>query len=493
MNVEKVKQILHDKIISRVRRPQDTMRVAYRVFGAPKNGINRASFKRSMRRLDLHLTDAEFDEIFSLFDPDHSGVVSFNEFIDTLIPKAYSRKQWVETRSEQIRSHSKDYIMPDAPNFPKSMNNFRWSLEDIENMIRDKMVAHCKRPEDQYRTGFQIFGRPKHGISVAVFKKTLRKLGISITNDEALKLMAKFDVDGSGKLDFDEFSLGVMPLDYPSEQWTAKRSKQMQRELKAKKLRVNVGVLEEHERLVQDRAKLRESQRRKAIHDRTIRFQNAQKRLIANDVESRNRQSRRQNSRGNRPRSVRSRLASRSVYKNYNSLGSLSRNNRAQSAGYSRSRSGVTLNLDETIPMATFNGNSSNLGNSILKKSSKYTRAQSAMPRNRQKAPTAEEMSKFNGANSDNDPQVQSLRKSASASALKRPYSASPISQNHLKEALEFAGSVKNLQAASRSLTAKLRSRGRPKTAMMLSGLSLRTQHRDVRAKARVKHSSGWK
>ena len=41
-NVEKVKQVLHDKIISRVRRPQDTMRVAYKVFGAPKNGINRA-------------------------------------------------------------------------------------------------------------------------------------------------------------------------------------------------------------------------------------------------------------------------------------------------------------------------------------------------------------------------------------------------------------------------------------------------------------------
>ena len=100
--------------------------------------------------------------------------------------------------------------------------------------------------------------------------------------------MAKFDVDGSGKLDFDEFSLGVIPLDYPSEQWTAKRSKQMQRELKAKQLQVNVGVLEEHEKLVQERAKLRESQRRKAIHDRTIRFQNAQKRLIANDMETRN-------------------------------------------------------------------------------------------------------------------------------------------------------------------------------------------------------------
>ena len=188
---------------------------------------------------------------------------------------------------------------------------------------------------------------------------------------------------------------------------------------------------------------------------------------------------------------MRSRLADRSLYSR---SGSLSQSKRAQSAGYSRSRSSVKLNLDETIPMATFNGNNSTLGNSILKKSSKYTRAQSAMPRNRQKAPTAEEVLRFSG---DDNPrrniQEQILRKSASASALKRPYSASPISQNHLKEALEFAGSVRNLQSASRSLTAKLRTRGRPKTAMMLSGLSLRTRHRDVRAKTRVKHSSGWK
>ena len=62
-------------------------------------------------------------------------------------------------------------------------------------------------------------------------------------------------------------------LDYPSEQWTAKSDNATR--LKAKQLQVNVGVLEEHEKLVQERAKLRESQRRKAIHDRTIHFQNA--------------------------------------------------------------------------------------------------------------------------------------------------------------------------------------------------------------------------
>ena len=48
-DISKIRQVLHDKIMSRVRRPQDTMRVAYRIFGAPKNGINRESFKKSMR------------------------------------------------------------------------------------------------------------------------------------------------------------------------------------------------------------------------------------------------------------------------------------------------------------------------------------------------------------------------------------------------------------------------------------------------------------
>ena len=94
-------------------------------------------------------------------------------------------------------------------------------------------------------------------------------------------MMAKFDIDGSGKLDFDEFSRAVMPADYPSEQWSSLRSKRMQRELKAKQLRVSVGVIEEHDRLVNNRAQMREKQRRKTIQDRTVKFQKAQQRLIA--------------------------------------------------------------------------------------------------------------------------------------------------------------------------------------------------------------------
>ena len=548
-DISKIRQVLHDKIMSRVRRPQDTMRVAYRIFGAPKNGINRESFKKSMRRLDLHLSEEEFEKIFCWFDVDASGIVTFNEFINLLIPKAYTRKQWVEKRSEQMQSHSKKHVMPDAPNFPSSMKNFRWKLEDIQNMIRDKMVAHCKRPEDQYRTGFQLFGRPKHGVSVSVLKKTLNKLGISITHEEALRLMAKFDIDGSGKLDFDEFSKAVMPADYPSEQWSSLRSKRMQRELKAKQLRVSVGVIEEHDRLVNNRAQMREKQRRKKIQDRTIKFQKAQQRLIAKSQGRKRNMERtkykmklkRTQIGQNRPRSVRSRLYDRSIYKSYNnrpgttSTGfddtspikkSLRFSNRAQSAGYSRSSSISNNNyndtLNDTIPMATFKGtnNNNNVGNSnnnnnnigILKTSNSYKRAQSALPGKRRDTPSANDLAKFsinnNGDNINNNLKIEksnssgnlltktshnnSLRRSSSAKMV-RPYSAMPVSKRNLKEALEFAGSPQQLQGAAMSLTRKIRSRGRPKTAMMLSGLSLRTRHRDVRERVKINHGSGWK
>ena len=85
-----------------------------------------------------------------------------------------------------------------------------------------------------------------------------------------------------------------------------------------------------------------------------------------------------------------------------------------------------------------------------------------------------------------------SLRRSSSAKIV-RPYSAMPVSKRNLKEALEFAGSPQQLQGAAMSLTRKIRSRGRPKTAMMLSGLSLRTRHRDVRERVKINHGSGWK
>ena len=133
-NVNKIKQILHDKIVSRVRRPQDTMRVAYKIFGVPKDGINRASFKKSMRRMDMDLSDEEFDEIFAVFDPDGSGVVTFNEFINALIPKNFTEKTWTEKRAAEIHKHSRDYIHPDAPNFPASMRNSTCSSLGAEQM-----------------------------------------------------------------------------------------------------------------------------------------------------------------------------------------------------------------------------------------------------------------------------------------------------------------------------------------------------------------------
>jgi Ca2+-binding EF-hand superfamily protein len=536
-NVHKLKQILHDKITSRVRRPEDTMRVAYRIFGVPKDGINRASFKRSLERMDLHLSEPELEEVFRYFDPDGSGVVTFNEFINALIPKNFTRKTWAELRSEDMNKHRHDYIMPDEPNFPKSMDKFRWKLEDIEAMIREKMIAHCRRPEDQFRAGFQLFGRPKHGISPHVMRKTLGKLGISITPDEAVQLMVKFDTDGSGRLDFDEFARELMPADYTVDPWSFTQSKKNQQELRAKQLRVGVDVVNKHEALVKQRAQMREDARVKSIHDRTQRFKDAQQRLIDHHDMSRAKQARdeRRSKSGKKPKSALTSLynsrAFSTIDNRRNSLGHLgsshgrSRGQSRSSSSLERARSatgGRRAKLADTMSSDLFATHVGGDGAHTSNQRSLH-RAQSAMgPRKphgqhvgfdmtqtspvhkiasleqarpspalhrarsavgtRATAPTEAEAAAFGGT-------------ATPASSSKRPMSAAPVSpsRRNLSEALEFAqGSSTRLNSAAKYINRKL-TRKRPKTAMMLSGLSLRTVRRDIRDQTRVAHGGGWK
>jgi Ca2+-binding EF-hand superfamily protein len=516
-NVNKIKRVLHDKIVSRVRRPQDTMRVAYKIFGVPKDGINKASFKKSMRRLDMNLSEEEFEEIFAIFDPDGSGIVTFQEFINALIPRGFSEKTWTEKRAAEIHEHSRNYIHPDAPNFPASMKNFRWSLSEIESMIREKMMNHCKRPEDQFRAGFQLFGRPKHGIGPEVLLKTLRKLGISLTRDEAINLMVKHDTDGSGKLDFEEFAQSLMPKDYSRDPWSYKRSKQFQQELRARQLRVGVNVVKEHASLLKERSQKREDARVQQIHDRTERFRQAQQRLNTtfhaqqrkNFIKERRRKT------GARPKSVLTSLYNKRAMSTIDARVSplkvsqsmkYTRKPRARSAygsrsgvtvdGMMRSKSSSGLTMNKTVGFdmtATAGGSAidsersehSGTSGGILK--NKRHRAQSAYGQ-RSTGPSANEQSKFGGGSSASS--------RSGSSRGQRPFSAAPgrVSKRHLQEALQFSsGSPQAVQGASSYLEKKLsRHSKRPKTPMMLSGLSLRTVQRDVKSDTRVKHHRGW-
>ena len=138
-------------------------------------------------------------------------------------------------------------MKPDEPNFPKSTEKFRWSPLEIENMLRSKLIGLCKRPEEQFQTAYLLFGRPKFGITLTVFLRVCRKLGMSLTPEEGKMMMSRYDDDGSGDLDFVEFCNGIMGVDYPRKTWNQKRGEQMQNDTIAKRMNVDVKVIEKHQ------------------------------------------------------------------------------------------------------------------------------------------------------------------------------------------------------------------------------------------------------
>ena len=232
------------------------MREAYKLFGVSKDGgVKKKKFNQALFNMGLDLTPEEIDDLFAKFDVDGSGFLDFEELVDHCMPKDYTRKTWVIKRDEQLRrdrTGADHYVAPDEPNFPASTKNFRWSVEEMERILRQKLIARCKRPEEQFQTAFLLFGRPKFGITEKVFTRVLRKIGMSLTPQEAKQLMDKYDDDGSGQLDFVEFTNGVMGKDYSKKSWNQKRGEAIQKEITAKRLKVDVSVIEKHHKIEEE-------------------------------------------------------------------------------------------------------------------------------------------------------------------------------------------------------------------------------------------------
>jgi len=257
-NFERLKRLISERLLARVKRPEQTMREAYKLFGVSKDGgVKKGKFAKALANMGLCLNPSEINELFTKFDVDNSGFLDFDELVDHCMPKDYSGKSWVSKRNDAISAARKIYVRPDAPNFPESTKDFRWTPDEIERILRQKLIARCKRPEEQFQTAFLLFGRPKHGITAVTMKNVCQKLGLSVTIDECKRMMVKWDDDHSGKLDFVEFCNGIMGPDYTKKTWNQLRGERMAKETTAKRLFVDVSVIEQHE---QDIARFQKQQ-----------------------------------------------------------------------------------------------------------------------------------------------------------------------------------------------------------------------------------------
>ena len=100
------------------------------------------------------------------------------------------------------------------------------TVEAVEAMIRLKLKERIEPGSSLLRTGFRLFGRPENGITVQNFRQTLANLGIILDLADATEIFSKYDTNGNGRINFNEFCLSLFPKDFSGVSWNVRRDQE---------------------------------------------------------------------------------------------------------------------------------------------------------------------------------------------------------------------------------------------------------------------------
>lgn len=132
---------------------------------------------------------AEFREAFEEFDKDGSGAISSKELLGVM--RAMGQNPTEDELNNMVMEVDLD-------------GNGTIEFPEFLEMMKKK--ANTVDQEGELREAFRIFDRNKDGyISMKELKKVTTLLGATLTKEEVDEFMKEADVDGNGKLDYDEF------------------------------------------------------------------------------------------------------------------------------------------------------------------------------------------------------------------------------------------------------------------------------------------------
>merc|ERR1711971_218601 len=157
--------------------------------GAPAEGASRAGREGGAMTSMVELQNAEFKEAFDEFDTDGSGAISHKELLGVM--RAMGQNPTEDELLNMILEVDLDG---------------NGTIEFPEFLELMKQKATEDDDADTIREAFKIFDRDKDGfISTKELKKVTTMLGQQLTKEEVEEFMKEADVDGNGKVDYDEF------------------------------------------------------------------------------------------------------------------------------------------------------------------------------------------------------------------------------------------------------------------------------------------------
>jgi len=135
------------------------------------------------------LLNAEFKEAFDEFDKDGSGTISTKELLGVMRSMGQN-----PTEDELLALVMEVDLNGDGTiDFPEFLEMMKQKSSEADQ-------------EADLKEAFKIFDRDKDGfIDMKELKKVANMLGATLSKEEVDEFMREADIDGNGKLDYDEF------------------------------------------------------------------------------------------------------------------------------------------------------------------------------------------------------------------------------------------------------------------------------------------------
>ncbi|KAF4037749.1 EF-hand domain pair [Phytophthora infestans] len=152
---------------------RDRFQQTFMLF-AKATGISHSDLDAAMKKLGLKLPAKQLQDLFATFDFDKTGDLDVNKFVQGVMLDDSSTSFWLSVKDRQKVEDSRRKLYSMAVASVQES----WTIADIERMLREKI---------------EQLGYP----------------------------LRRFDKDGSGDIDLNEFIHGVLPPDYMGISWVA--------------------------------------------------------------------------------------------------------------------------------------------------------------------------------------------------------------------------------------------------------------------------------
>ena len=121
----------------------------------------------------------------------------------------------IDIKGEEKKNEKREARMVELP---VTLKDHEWSLEMIEKQMQMKIEQHTSKRSDQFRQIFRLFREHSKGLTQQTFTDLVARFGIILSDENAKKLFARYDIDGNGLIDLHEFVHGLMPGDHNEEE-----------------------------------------------------------------------------------------------------------------------------------------------------------------------------------------------------------------------------------------------------------------------------------